>query len=281
MSHVDKIGKLIGSGIAAVGVIGAFAGVLSTPPNIRDWAAPLLAATIIVVLILIFASIFKERSKNNIGVNPNFADVAFVVQSADEHDIRWIADLQKSIYAKEDAVPIGVLLEWYRVFPNGFFIIRDHLGNAVGHLDILPIKPETFKKFKDGEISETEIRGECLYTPEEKNNITDIYIESLIISIPQKSLRGLVLREVIRSVPYIIDQVGDKIAIQRISAMAATKDGEKLLRHLGFQLISRANERKDRHNMFEAKFQIFFERVLGVYHRNSSVTTPIGIEHGL
>ena len=277
----DTMNKVIGAGITSLGVISGIAGVLATPPGIRSWALFTLVISISIVAIIFLMTIYRERNRKNIGINPEIIDIAFMVQEADEDDIRWIAELQKSIYSKQDAVPLNVLLEWYRVFPNGFFVIKDNSGKAVGHLDILPIKKDTLKLYKEGIITETEIRGECLFSPEETDKIIDIYIESLIVSIPDKNIRGFALREVIRSIPYIISHVGNPSKIKRISAMAATKDGESILTHMGFQLISNSEKRKDGHKMFEAKFEDFYKGVMAIYHVNSKALGRMDIDQGL
>jgi len=271
--------KMLGISLSTIGAISGIAGILTSPDNIRLMSFYGILFVISISFVVYIISLLSSKSNKSIGVDPQIIDASFTIRGADEDDIRWIARLQKSVYSKNDAVPLNVLLEWYEVFPNGFFVIVDHNNMRVGHLDILPIKESALKKYKDGELVETEIRGECLYSKQELDKITDLYIESLIVSPKNPKIRPFVLRELMRSVSYIFSKVGNESTIKRISAMAATRDGERILGHLGFQKISGAEERKDSHNMYEAKFDNFYSKIVKTYHRKS--TGNISIDRGL
>lgn len=274
--------KIIAASFALIGAVSGIVGIITTKEdNIRHISLYGLALAISAISIFYFMSLLRERSRNSIGVDAEIIEASFRIRDADEDDIRWIASLQKSVYSNSDAVPLSVLLEWFKVFPNGFFIIVNHNNDPIGHIDILPIKDATLRKYKDGEIVETEIRGECLYTPNELDKITDLYVESLIISPVHRKVRPFALRALLRSMPEIIARVGITTTLKRISAMAATKDGERILEHLGFQMISDSAGRKDGHKMYEAKFSTFYNRIIKAYHADTKLAANLNIGQGL
>lgn len=274
--------KIIAASLALIGAVSGIVGIITSPDeNIRHISLYGLVLAISAISLFYIASLLRERSRNSIGVDAEIIEASFKIRDADEDDIRWVASLQRSVYSKSDAVPLSVLLEWYKVFPNGFFIIVDHNDKPIGHIDILPIKEATLEKYKDGKIVETEIRGECLYTPQELDKITDLYVESLIVSPSHRKVRPFALRALLRSMPEIIAKVGITTTLKRISAMAATKDGERILEHLGFQMISDSAGRKDGHKMYEAKFQSFYTRIIKAYHADTMPTANLNIGQGL
>lgn len=207
--------------------------------------------------------------RQSIGVAGEIIDATFRVREADESDIKWIAGSQEKEYLKS-AVPLGILMEWYKAFPNGFFIIVDNMNRPIGHIDILPIKNSILNKYKEGTIIETDIRADCLYTPSEIGIITDIYIESLIIDPDNQRSKPVALRALMGSFPDIISRIGRVNKLERISAVAATRDGERILEHLAFRMISDSSERKDGHKMYEAKFKSFYKRIMKTYIREGN-----------
>lgn len=273
--------KVIATCISAIGVISGVSGILSAPDNIRTYIvfASIAAVSIICLVYLLF--LIQNSRRQSIGVDISVLDASFNIVPANDSDLRWIAELQKSVYSKADAVPFRVLKEWFHVFSNGFFVIVDKDNNRVGHIDILPIKESTLALYKLGELTETEIRGESLYSSAEKDKIEDIYIESLIISPKYTSIRPFALRDLMRSLPEIVSRIGNRATIKRVSAMAATRDGERILKRLGFRLISDTHERRDGHRMFEASFKDFYNRVTKPLLNKNSSLSDINVSSGL
>lgn len=174
----------------------------------------------------------------------------FRIEPATDADIPWIAGLEAAAYAKSDAIPERTLREWFAVNPSGFSIVRDPHGNAIGHLDILPLRPATLDAFRKGDIVERDIGGDALYSPTERGSITDLYVESIVLK-PQRAVtKGSALLFVLGALGSIVERVADPKTVERLYAIAATSAGEKLIRKLGFEPESVAERRRDSHPLF-------------------------------
>ncbi|MDP4172540.1 MAG: hypothetical protein Q8933_01115 [Bacteroidota bacterium] len=181
----------------------------------------------------------------------------FRLIEANEEDILWVSKLETSVYSINDAVPLNILQGWYRTNPKGFYIAFDDHNNRVGHIDILPVKPTPLDNFVAGYITEQQIKPEDIYTPGQKEFIRNLYIESLALKIPGNVLRAKALLSIISEIQGAIRGLCEKGRISSLYAISASKEGRKILEHLGFQIYSKKEERIDKHDLFRATFSTF------------------------
>jgi class 3 adenylate cyclase len=151
-------------------------------------------------------------------------------------DISWIAQLEADTYDKLDAVPESLLRGWYETNPSGFFILKNSSGERIGHLDILPVRPDAMASFVAGDIREREIRPSDLYPKSERGLITSVYIESIIIRAEGHTATALV--SVLSKFATILSNMCSLENLEFVYAMAATREGKELITHLGLKPIS-------------------------------------------
>ncbi len=199
----------------------------------------------------------------------------FRIEPATGSDIPWIADLEATVYSQSDAVPEQTLREWFSVNPSGFSIVRDPHGKAIGHLDILPLRPVTLDAFRKGDLVEREIGGDALYSPAERASITALYVESIILR-PDKAIsKGLAVLAVLDNLSSILERVADAKTVELIYAIAATAAGEKLLRKLSFELENVAERRRDSHKLFVASVSDVTSRAAAFSGTQSSISHSV------
>lgn len=261
----NELSRAAGILVFVVGLVSSVISILVAPPNMQLASFGVLVATSLILGTFLILRPFLKQQRANSGL-PKIKDlqmeaVSYVVESADIRDIEWIAQLEKDVYSEEDAIPEQVLKEWYAVNPTGFFIIRIKNGPRIGHLDILPLKPRTMQQFIDGNITEHDIRGDSLYTPQEKEQVTDLYVESIIIRPPKGSSSINAILCLLANFTVIAKSVSDVNRLQHIYAIAASKSGEKLMGHLGFEVCVPADARRDKHPLFIAESSVVAGRV--------------------
>lgn len=176
----------------------------------------------------------------------------FFVENARHGDIKWIHQLETAVYSGIDVIPERVLEEWFEANPSGFYIVRNLTGEPVGHIDLLPVRPQVLKKFLNGQIIEKELCGRDLYSPAERNTIEDIYVESLALLLPLRK-RAAALKVLSGCLGHLIENVADRNAVKNLYAIAASVQGETIMKKLGFNNISSGTERKDGHKLFTAE----------------------------
>lgn len=179
------------------------------------------------------------------------AETAYRVEPATPEDVGWIARLEAEVYSPSDAVPERVLRDWYGANPDGFSVVKKH-GLKVGHLDLLPLRPEPLRRFLDGIISERDIRGGELYPPAERGEIRDLYVESLAFSsLPGHSSAPLV-SFLLSNFNALVQRLCDPAQVGNLYAVAASGAGESLMRRLGFERVKGAEGRADKHALLGA-----------------------------
>lgn len=176
----------------------------------------------------------------------------YKIEPASKDDIRWIEKFETEMYPTEDAVPGGILQKWYSQNPNGFSIIK-HNHEAIGHVDVLPLKPNILEIFIDGGITERQIRSDDLFSAGERELVRTIYVESLAIAASPASRRAPAVRHLLLNMTDVVSRVGDPRRIENIYAVAATESGNRLLRRLGFCIVSSAKNRKDQHDLYTTR----------------------------
>lgn len=173
-------------------------------------------------------------------------------------DIGWIAALEKSVYSGIDAIPFNILNDWYLANQNVFYIIRDPLGNGVGHIDVLPLRPAVLQRFIRGEILEKDIRGADIFSLNEKEQITGLYIESLAIPYLKGYARACALRDALAGIRMIICTICTPNPLTTLYAMPASPEGLKLMKRMNFRLLVDGKTRKDGYGMYAVPFIEFY-----------------------
>lgn len=181
-------------------------------------------------------------------------NMKYQINQAKEDELEWISTIETAAYGL-DAVPLQILRGWYRKNPTGFFIIKDKDGQNVGHLDVLPLRPDILNHLLEGEITERDIDINAIYTPSEKDQIQDLYIESVITLAPSKFSKASILSYLLSEFEILVAKICNPVNLNNIYALAATFAGQRLMNDLGFEVVKDGNERKDGHPFYKANYK--------------------------
>ncbi|WP_128544956.1 adenylate/guanylate cyclase domain-containing protein [Larkinella soli] len=171
-------------------------------------------------------------------------------------DLIWTAQIEKSAYG-EDAIPYDTLKEWYDVNNTGFFTIKDKQNKRVGHVNFLPVRLEGRSSFQDlmeGRTVEKDLKPTAIFSPEERPEIKDLYVESILINEEDVEVRTRIIFYMFKLLDSMLFKIAEPKSIRRFYAMAATGAGERFIRQLGFEVIRPSFEREDQHNFFSANY---------------------------
>lgn len=175
---------------------------------------------------------------------------------ATKDDMDWIASQQSHFYSPADCISNELLREWFAHNERGFFIIQAHNSQKIGHVDILPLRDEILSEFKNGNITEKDIRGIDIYSKQEAKYIRNLYIESVaLIKYPGSSNYPLV-KFVMAELRSIIGHICPIEQIEMLYAIEGSLAGERLMRHLGFVECGNPQLRKDRHKFFSIEAEV-------------------------
>ncbi len=205
---------------------------------------------LVVGAVAFFLGLRRLRKRNPLPDNPVFTHGPYTVFPSDESDILWAAETGKKVYTGIDVIPRELMLEWYKANPNGFFVIKDRHGHRCGNIDILPLRQDTLERFLGGEIIEQDIRGDCLLHPNEAGQITDLYVESVVAIDAHYRGNPYAVQRIILSVPTMLSTLCPQGNLSKIYAIGGSSNGIRLMQHLGFDIISAGDGRRDKHRVF-------------------------------
>lgn len=195
-------------------------------------------------------------------------DNKYKLRLADRADLELIYNLSQNVYGGFDIIHVDVLRKWYDGNPSCFWLICDasQKGKMVGNVDILPLREEhpDVQKFLRGEMLEKDMGTDCIVSPDEIQNATIFYIESVVsydvikckpINTP---LRGIMqkARSIIRYITHY--KTPDNC---RLCCIAASGEGVALIEHLGFEVQQPKEQRVDEHNLYMIKFKDFVDNL--------------------
>lgn len=175
------------------------------------------------------------------------------LREATAEDVDWIAELEARTF-DHDAVPGYILHGWYSANPHGFSVLHREDGELIGHVDILPLRPEGTDLLLAGQQTEQAITPGMLYLPDEQDLMEAFYVESIVIKDKYKELKAQALYSIFNNFEALIGRICNSEGSKRLYGIGATESGERLMQQLGFRLIGRADERVDRHPLYAANY---------------------------
>jgi hypothetical protein len=155
----------------------------------------------------------------------------------------------KEIYGR-DAMSLEEVERWWKRNPFVTAVLRSEWGDYLGYFDILPLADEGARLMESGKIKEREIPFEHILTPTEMKDARTLYLAGIAVKgldnekgkiRAARLFHGLVL--------YTRHYYGN--TSRKVLALAATSDGERILRGIGARVVCVGVARKDRHDLYE------------------------------
>lgn len=148
-------------------------------------------------------------------------------------ELRSVMELQIAHYGHERAAALGRLEAWHAANPRAFLVLRDG-RDVVGQVTMLPLKPAMLAALVDGSRQESHIEGADLFTPAERGNVRDIYIESMIV--PPLRIFGAFIRAFARH----LARIAMPRNVEAIYAQPVTPAGRLVIANLRFEPVGPA-----------------------------------------
>lgn len=187
---------------------------------------------------------------------------------ATPEDLDWIFRLEIDTYSVQHAVARKKLDEWYGSNPDGFSIVTMN-GRRIGHLTIVPLRPNILESFVDGTVMEQDIHEDSLYTPREKHLIRNLYVESIILDSPKgpSTLPISAFARLARDFIPLMSRICDPAKLENIYALAASGRGERFMKGLGFVPVKGSQARSDGRTLYVAQFAAVRGRIAELLSR--------------
>lgn len=155
------------------------------------------------------------------------------VSVATEDDIYKIYEFARGRYEESRINGPEIKLPWWKVNSNIFYVIHDKDGSVCANINLLPLKHECYERLKQGKITEKCIHPNDIYSTEERSLVSHIYVEGF--NCKYKSMAYIILHRLeslLSNLVYIEDNTFC------VGAIGGTKEGERIMINMGFQIIS-------------------------------------------
>jgi len=253
---------------ACISAIGGILGIVDGLKTADEVNLSLIALSLLLVIIsLFFLCELYAHARKLLALRTTLEKLSYPsyhISVATASHLAEISRMQRDYY-DADAVPENLYREWYRSNPEGFFVIErsDVSSNEkelVGHITIMSLKKQRLSLYLEGEILETEIRGNDIIPPDRNSEISHIYIESAIVS---RKHRNRAIPEMIKNLPAILEHFCPGANVGMVYALAATRDGMRILKNNGFvpHQTDHGRPRKDNHVLYQCPYPQFSDSV--------------------
>ena len=202
---------------------------------------------------------------DNIGpFNLNEIKKAKIYFPCDEEHFKIANKLAKKLFGKKNAINPTTIDSWRKKNHLILSVLYDDNNRIVGYFDILPITAEFEENLRNGIYTEQNIISDSIYSKDDINLATNLYIGGIGV-IDSETYDGhkngaILIRAMVKYIKTFYDLNTER----KLCAVAATKDGEKLLLNMGFQIEKQGSLRKDGMDYYSRKLSIadikYFEK---------------------
>jgi hypothetical protein len=172
----------------------------------------------------------------------------YPVRPAGTKDLGRIVAFDQEAFCEDDMVPEETYAQWQSVDPHAFIVVDDADGSIVGYYSLLFIKPGTLQRFTlTSQPREKDFRGQDLCAPEDIPKQRAAYVFSLVASAAAPSLRYALMRNLTARCADCYRSG----ALRTLYAVAASRQGARLIRRAGFTLAAPGMLRADHYDLYQ------------------------------
>jgi len=195
---------------------------------------------------------------------------------AKANDIYKIAEIAAFAYGETPLNSVDAKLCWHNKNQNCFWIVRDIYSKEIrASISFLPLTEQAYKKLRNGRIFERELTERDIFPASDIGKTKYIYIEGLCNKYPSnfdtnhsdfsKLIENSQNRKALLYAFRNIKKAMDSICIDKndisICAISGSKNGETLMHNLGFAVVNKKINRKDRCDFFEASSETVLNNI--------------------
>lgn len=181
---------------------------------------------------------------------------AYPIRPARDPDVSVIAARETQFFGS-DALPEELLRAWFHRNPAAFSVVFDPMGAMVAHIVLLPVRLERFEPFLAGHIIERDLGPDAIWPQGERNQVAAVYVESVIAGLaPDRPVAAFAVASLLSNARGLVTRIAGPRSRPRVYAMSVSPEAERLLRRLGFAIVSPRDGRADHHDLWAADYAV-------------------------
>jgi len=155
----------------------------------------------------------------------------------------------KSIYGR-GSPSLDDVEKWWNRNPFVEAVLHTKSGEYLGYFDVLPLTDDGAKLVECGKIHEREIPTTCILSPVKMKEAKTLYLAGFAVKDSGTEKGKMIAAKLFYGLACYIEHYFG-MADRRILALAATPDGERILKAINAKLICPKDIRKDKYDLYE------------------------------
>jgi hypothetical protein len=198
-------------------------------------------------------------------------DQGVVLEVPGSHDMLVAANSHvKHVYG-HDSLSLAEVERWWGRNPWVFAALRSASGEYLGYFDVLPLTEDGVRLIESGSFDEKDIGAHHILPPTKMKGAKKLYLSGIAVRDQGTDVgKARAASAIWGLAAYVRRYYGDKP--RRVIAVAATDDGERLLKGIGAKVFQDRHSRKDKHDLYE--FMTEPDLISSVKHRASKRSKP-------
>lgn len=246
----DRLMRGWKSGIAAALIV------ISITGWVRGWLdvnglTQFLCAVIFTIFVFILAAYIHGRL---VYIPPAFVDEMNCdgggeCKFATADRLAEACKLTKPFYGT-DYVDCAIAEQWRLKNPTAFLEVSNEEGELCSCFGILGLNESCFDEFINGRVKDNELKSADILDSEATKKASRLYLSGVVVRDPgtiQGAKRARIMAWCILA--FIKKQFGLRRS-RHLYALAVSEEGERMLRHSGFAVVTPKEQRHDKHNLY-------------------------------
>lgn len=194
----------------------------------------------------------------------------FLQTPASEPLLRAAMRDARVVYGR-DAMNLVEVKKWLARNPLVIAVLYSDAGRYMGYFDLVPLTKRGMEILRSGEHYENEIPPGEIVTPASMKRAHALYLASIVARRSGTRKGHEVAVRLFNGLARYLEYYYGGTARPGI-ALAATADGERVMKRFRAKLVSPATTRKDGHNLYE--FQVTPKLIRRIKERTERKATP-------
>jgi hypothetical protein len=163
--------------------------------------------------------------------------------------LREACDMTKPYYGNE-YVPAEVAEQWRMKDSRAFVQITNSNGQLCACFGILALSDSFMDQYVRGNVADTQLNEVDILSFEQSKKSKRLYISGVVVRDPSKHVGRKRACVMIWAMMVYVKRVFGLRKERELFAVAVTSESEKLMKNLGFHIVSNAAQRRDKRNMY-------------------------------
>jgi hypothetical protein len=173
----------------------------------------------------------------------------YVFRFCSEENLREACEMTRPFYGHEYVEP-ETAVRWLRKNPKAFIEMVNEAGELCACFGILALTDSFIEQFIKGRLSDTQLEADDICSEAETKKCKRLYISGVIVR-DHKTHKGHKRANVmIWAMLKYTEMIYGLRRKRQLFAVAVTKESERLMKGLGFQLACEGANRKDECNLY-------------------------------